>query len=263
MAIPENAENQKVIDIVSLGKKNEIEIIGGKKYAKYSLTKDDLNIKSIGYKCKLNLRSYKKTIKNTETFKISTKDVLSAKEKEELEVDDSFFQQYVIKEPLNDINKILYLRNVIYKRLTYKKNIYAKNFKEVLENGYGTCGDYASLMLIFFNLNNISCNSASGYKIPRFYNATSGIISIYFNHTWIEIYDNEGSALPIESSSDDKEFAERFSERQFLGIDWSHIKLYNGKANPNLIKITTSKEIHPFDIFKKASIFVKILREIL
>lgn len=184
-------------------------------------------------------------------------------EKEDLDCYNPYFRKFIINNDSCDYDKLLTLRNNIYQQLEYRKNIYARNFIEVLEDGYGTCGDYASLMLILFHINNISCQSASGYKIPRFYNATSGIISIYFNHTWLEVYDSSETVLPIESSSDDKEFNHRLSEGQFLGIDWTHIKLYNGKAHPNLIKIISTPNIHAFDIFKKASVFAIVRREVL
>ncbi len=263
LSLPENTEHQKVISITPLGMNFQIEEINNKKYAKFVLNEYDCEIQQIGYKALLHLRSVKKIVKNKHTLKLSSNDLLSDVEKKELGIDENFFKQFIINEPIDDVDKILRLRNEIFKRLTYKKNIYAKNFKEVLQDGYGTCGDYTSLMLIFFNLNNISCNSASGYKIPRFYNATSGIISIYFNHSWVEVYDCQQNILPMESSSDDKDYNNRFSEGQFLGIDWTHIKLYNSKANPNLIKVVSNKEVHPFDIFKKASVFVIVKREIL
>ena len=262
LALPIDSENQKIISITPNGLPFTIEYKNNLPFAKFTINKEDTDIQSIGYKAILQLRSFKKVVKNETTLKLSTKDLLSQEEKEYLGCDDPFFRKFIINENISDIKKALILRNEIFKRLEYKKNIHARNFKEVLEDGYGTCGDYTNLLLILYNINNISTNSATGYKIPRFYNATSGIISVYYNHSWIEIYDSNEKALPLESSSDDKEYKQRFSEGQFLGLDWTHIKLYNGKAFPNLIYIPTHPQLHPFDIFKKASVFVIVKREV-
>ncbi|NMD00332.1 MAG: transglutaminase domain-containing protein, partial [Bacteroidales bacterium] len=172
--------------------------------------------------------------------------------------------QFIIKSNFPDIEKVKILRNTIYSKLYYKKNTTAQSFEEVLKDGFGTCGDYTSLLLILLTKNNIASQSVGGYKIPRFYISQSGIMSIYYNHAWIEVFDKENKyVFPIESSSDDKEFEKRYSEGQFLGIDWTHIKLYNGKAYPNLVYIPSHPEIHPFDILKKAGVFAVIKQELL
>ncbi|MCX7862396.1 MAG: transglutaminase domain-containing protein [Bacteroidales bacterium] len=262
LRLPINTIHQKVLEIQPLGIKP---ILDNNKLSSpfYRYKINGIDTQSIGYRALLQLQSVKHTIKNIESFFLSTKNLLTDIEKQDLDCYHPFFEQFIIKDKITDLEKLLLLRNLIYQRLEYKKNIYARDFIDIWKDGYGTCGDYASLMLIFFHINNISCQSVSGYKIPRFYNASSGIISVYYNHTWLEVFDHTGYPLPLESSSDDKSFHDRFCEGQFLGIDWTHIKLYNGKAYPNLINVASHPNIHPFDLLKKASVFVIIKREIL
>lgn len=261
LAIPKETEHQLIKDIQPLGLNFNIIESDHQPFAEFVIP--DKHTQAIGYRAILHLRSVKAIPKIEKHLQLSQIDLLTNEEKDDLDCNNPYFQKFIIDNDVCDYDKLLSLRNLIYERLEYKKNIYARDFIEVLEDGYGTCGDYASLMLILFHINKISCQSASGYKIPRFYNATSGIISIYFNHTWLEAYDALGKALPMESSSDDKEYHHRFSEGQFLGIDWTHIKLYNGKAHPNLIKITSNPNVHAFDIFKKASVYAIVRREVL
>ncbi len=261
LALPTQTKHQQIKDIQPMGLKFDVIKHNDQLFAEFTIP--NKNTQAIGYRAIIHLKSLKILPKRKELFKLSQKDLLTDIEKEDLDCNNPYFQKFIINNDSCDYDKLLTLRNYVYERLEYKKNIYARNFIEVMEDGYGTCGDYASLMLILLHINNISCQSASGYKIPRFYNATSGIISIYFNHTWLEVYDTSEMVFPIESSSDDKEFNHRFSEGQFLGIDWTHIKLYNGKAHPNLIKILSNPNIHVFDIFKKASVFAIVRREIL
>ncbi len=260
LAIPPNTTHQKVIDIQPLGLPFKLIQKNNLPYALYEIPSEHTDVQSIGFIAKLQLQSIKYLPKN---LNLDNTDLLSDAEKEDLEVQDKFFKHFILENEPSDYNKLLTLRNIIFDKLEYKKNTSAVDFKEVFQDGYGTCGDYTALMLIFFNINSISCQSASGYKIPRFYIATSGIYSIYYNHSWIEVYDKNATPLPLESSSDDKEYNQRFSEGQFLGLDWTHVKLYNGKAFPNLIEIINRKNLHPFDLFKKANVFAIVQREIL
>lgn len=260
LAIPPETIHQSVIDIHPLGHDFELIEINKVKYARFTI--EHPNVKAIGYKAKLKLQSVKYNFINEDDLILSNEDLLSEKDKIDLGVNSKYFDQFVIKEKQSDIETVRYLRNLIYSKLYYKKNIKATSFEEVLKDGYGTCGDYTSLIMILLHKNSISCQSAGGYKIPRFYNATSGIISVYYNHAWLEIFNHKQDPIPFESSSDDKEFGGRYSEGQFLGIDWTHIKLYNGKAYPNLMNISSHPEIHPFDILKKAGVFVIVKGEL-
>lgn len=260
LAIPPDTIHQKVMEVSPLGLHFEIIEREKIKYARFIIYNP--HIKAIGYKAKLILKSVKYNFLNEDEVQLSNEDLLSDAEKKDLDIDDPYFNQFIINDKFSDIQKVKVLRNQIYSKLYYKKNTKASSFAEVLKDGYGTCGDYTSLMMILFNKNSISCQSAGGYKIPRFYNATSGIISVYYNHAWIEIFNNKNEPIPVESSSDDKEYKGRFSEGQFFGIDWTHIKLYNGKAYPHLINIPSHPDLHPFDLLKKAGIFVIIKKEL-
>lgn len=262
LALPPNTIHQKVMAVVPLGLPFEIINENDKKYAQFSLINPQ--IKAIGYKATLQLQSIKFNVLNSDALLLKTDCFLTETEKNELDIESSYFNQFIIKSNFPDIEKVKILRNTIYSKLYYKKNTTAQSFEEVLKDGFGTCGDYTSLLLILLTKNNIASQSVGGYKIPRFYISQSGIMSIYYNHAWIEVFDKENKyVFPIESSSDDKEFEKRYSEGQFLGIDWTHIKLYNGKAYPNLVYIPSHPEIHPFDILKKAGVFAVIKQELL
>lgn len=260
LALPNETYHQKIVEISPLGLPFELITESNQTYAQYTINQP--NIKAIGYKATIQLQSVKFNAINSDDVCLKTECLLTEIEKKELNIDNPYFDQFINDEK-TDIEKVKKARNQLYSKLHYKKNIYAKSFEEVLKDGYGTCGDYTSLLLIFLTKNNIACQSVGGYKIPRFYISQSGIISIYYNHAWIEVIDKENSfVLPIESSSDDKEFEQRFSEGQFLGIDWTHIKLYNGKANPHLANIPSHPHIHPFDVLKKAEVFVVLRQEL-
>lgn len=260
IALPQNTLNQKVVNLSHLGLPFEIIEKNNHKYASYRI--QNSNTKALGYKAILHLFGIKYTPKKQENIILKKGCLFTEKEKEELDIYRDFFKQFILQDfNLCDIEKIKHLRNLIFERLEYKKNIYARNFEEVFEDGYGTCGDYTSLMLNLFTQNNFLCQSVGGYKIPRFYHSLQGIYSIYYNHAWVDVFDEKGNSLPLESSSDDKEYNNRFCEAQFLGLDWSHIKLYHGKAFPHLIHFS-DKNLHPFDYLKKSSVFVKILREL-
>ncbi|NSW45572.1 MAG: transglutaminase domain-containing protein [Bacteroidales bacterium] len=260
LAIPPDTLHQKVLKIVHLGLPFEIIEINQKKYAQYTIHHPF--VKSIGFRATLQLTSIKINPKNN-NISLDTTNQLTPEEENELDLNNPYFNQFIIHDELDNIEKAKKLRNILYSKLEYKKNIDARNFEEVLKDGYGTCGDYTALMLIFYTLNHIACQSVGGYKVPRFYNATNSIMSIYYNHAWIEVFDNKNAvSLPIESSSDNKEYQHRFCEGQFLGIDWTHIKLYNGKAFPHLLNIPSHPNIHPFDLLKKASVFAIIKKEL-
>ncbi len=260
LAIPPETSHQSVIDIQPVGHDFELIEINHVKFARFIIKYPD--VKAIGYKAKLKLQSVKYNFIHEDDLLLLNDDLLSEAEKTDLGIKNPYFDQFTIKEKHTDIEAVRYLRNLVYSKLYYKKNTKASSFEEVLKDGYGTCGDYSSLIMILLNKNSISCQSAGGYKVPRFYNATSGIMSVYYNHAWLEIYNHKNEPIPIESSSDDKEYHGRFSEGQFLGIDWTHIKLYNGKAYPNLINIPSHPEIHPFDLLKKAGVFVIVKGEL-
>ncbi|MGQ9846053.1 MAG: transglutaminase-like domain-containing protein [Bacteroidales bacterium] len=260
LALPNQTYHQKIVEITPLGLPFEKITENNQTYAQFTI--NEPNIKAIGYKATLQLQSVKFNVIDIKKLSLKTECLLTENEKNELEIENPYFDQFINDEK-TDLEKVKKARNQLYSKLYYKKNIYAKSFVEVLKDGYGTCGDYTSLLLIFLTKNNIACQSVGGYKIPRFYISQSGIMSIYYNHAWIEVFDKENLyALPIESSTDDKEFEQHFSEGQFLGIDWTHIKLYNGKANPNLVNIYSHPKLHPFDVLKKAEVFVVLKKEL-
>jgi len=264
LAIPTSNVNQKVNSINFLGVNGKIiEEKQRKNFFLYELSALNNNTIGIGYVANIDLQSIKYTIKNPDLFKLNDKVILSPDDIVLYEAKDEFFDKFVIDEKINDLDKVLKLRNIIFEKLYYKLNKEARSYKEILEYGYGTCGDYATLILILLYKNNITCESATGYKIPKFYISQSGIYSIYYNHTWIEIFDQNMNPYPFETSSDDKSYNNRFCEGQFLGLDWSHIKLYSGPAIPNLIQILdTPKKVSPFDYFRKAQVFAKINDEV-
>lgn len=260
LALPNETFHQKIIEISPLGLPFEMITKNNQTFAQYTINQP--HIKAIGFKATIQLQSVKFNTLDPINLGFKTECLLTEDEKNELNIENPYFDQFINNEK-TDIEKIKKARNQLYSKLQYKRNIYAKSFEEILKDGYGTCGDYTSLLLIFLTKNNIACQSVGGYKIPRFYISQSGILSIYYNHAWIEVYDKENSyVLPIESSSDDKEFEQRFSEGQFLGIDWTHIKLYNGKANPNLANIPSHPQLHPFDVLKSAEVFVILKKEL-
>lgn len=261
LALPPNTIHQKLLKIVPLGLPFDIITENNNTFAQYIITSPQ--IKAIGYKATLQLQSAKLNVVNSNLLQLKEKCLLTEVEKNELGIENSYFDQFRIKDEISDIDKVKKLRNIIYSKLYYKKNTYAQTFEEILKDGYGTCGDYTSLLLIFLTKNSIACQSVGGYKIPRFYISQSGMMSIYYNHAWIEVFDKESTVeFTIESSSDDKEFRNRYSEGQFLGIDWTHIKLYNGKAFSNLVNIPSNPDLHPFDVLKKAGVFAIVKQEL-
>ncbi len=262
IALPPPTKHQQLLDVAPLGL--EFNIIEKNKlpYARYEIKNKSTDLHAIGYKARLRLQSVKTTILNNTEFKLSDKDLLTEEEKSELDVTNHYFDRFLLEENLNSITKLLKIRNTIFSKLYYRKNTYATSFVEVLKDGYGSCGDYTSLIMILMSLNKLSCQSVGGYKIPRFYNGEGNIISAYYNHAWIETYDTNNQSFSFETSSDDKEYHQRLCEGQFLGIDWTHVKLYNGKAHPNLIDIPSHPERHPFDYFQKASAYFIINKEL-
>ncbi|MCX7953970.1 MAG: transglutaminase-like domain-containing protein [Bacteroidales bacterium] len=261
LSLPLDCVNQKVLSIKPLGANFKIKQENDKKLAFYDICNDFNETVGIGYVANLKLQGIKYTLKDIKSFNLSNVVFLTDDDLYDFDVENYFYDKFKIYGSICDIEKVLKLRNIVFDRLEYRINKNARSYIEIFEDGYGTCGDYTALILAFLYKNNISCRSATGYKIPRFYNCLGGIISVYYNHTWIEIFDKDLNYYPIETSSDDKEYNGRFCEGQFLGLDWSHIKLYNGKAFPNLISIVNKPNIHPFDYFKKAQVYVRVEKE--
>lgn len=262
LALPTDCIHQKVLSINPLGLDFTIKTKNNAKYGIFDFKDNFEDSYGIGYVAHLKLQSVKYNIVDPDNFYLSTKVFLEEDDLLDFDINNSFYNKFIIYDKINDIEKVLKLRNIVFKRLYYRINRRAKSYIEIFEDGYGTCGDYTALILAFLYKNNIACRSATGYKVPRFYISQGGIISVYYNHTWIEIFDKNLNYYPVESSSDDKEYNDRLCEGQFLGIDWSHIKLYNGKAIPNLISINNSRDVHPFDYFRKAQVYIRIDKEI-
>lgn len=257
LKLPENTLHQHVQFVEPLGIAFSAQ---NKAYAEITIDRSLRNIQRFGYRARIETVSIKFTPKHSVIIDQSL--LLDQNDIEHLQADDTFFDFFIIPQKPHSIEHLLLLRNKIFERMEYKKNTYAVNFKEIWQDGYGTCGDYASLMLIACYKNQMACQSATGYKVPRFYFRTKHPYSVYYNHTWLEFQDTKGNIIPFESSSDDKKIDGRFCEGQFLGLDWSHVKLYNGKAFPNLISFPDHPGMHPFDYLGHPMVYVKIIDEI-
>jgi len=255
MKLPENDHHQTIEEVLPLGLPFQKKENG---FVEFIVTDQTKMPTAFGFKARVKLKSIK--FLPIEKIHLSHSTFLSVQEIEELEANHPFFN-FFIQSSNDDVEILKYCRNLIYNQLYYEKNKKAINYREVWEDGYGTCGDYSSLMLIACYKNNLAAQSATGYKVPRFYFGHHFTLSAYYNHTWLEVYDEEGMHLPMESSSDDKEKNGRFSQGQFLGLDWSHIKLYNGKAFPNFISFPSHPDVHPFDVFRHPSVFMTIIDE--
>lgn len=252
IALPPETEHQMTNDVSPLSIPYKKVNYNGVTFAEFLI--DNENINRIGYKANMNLTSVKETYRDDAPLRLANQCYLNKEELEYLAYEDTYFDFLELRQEAT-LQTALEARNLIYQSLHYKKNNYAISFKEILQDGYGTCGDYTSLLLIAFTRNHITCQSASGYKIPRFYNNMGGIISAYYDHAWVEVYDNSNTPHTIESSTDGKQLNNRYSEGQFMGIDWTHIKLYQGKAFPNLIVFPDNLELHPFDFFEEKVFF--------
>lgn len=255
MRLPVNDHHQTILDIKPLGLSFELK---DNHYAEFVINSREELPPAFGFKATIELKSVK--FLPTTPVELSNKMKLSTEEIEDLDANNEYFNFFKLNEK-EDLKKVNRLREKIFEKLSYKINREACNFKEVWEQGYGTCGDYASLLLIAFYKNNISAQSATGYKVHRFYFGHQTTQSVYYNHTWLEIFDKNNFHLPLESSSDDKEINHRFSKGQFLGLDWTHVKLYTGKAYSNFIYFPSHPELHPFDVFAHPSVFITILDE--
>lgn len=257
LKLPENTLHQKVLFIEPIGISFNCTNDG---FAEFIINREMSNTKRFGFKARIQTSSVKLTPKKTLNLKQPS--ILSQDDIEHLNANDSYFDFFNLHKSRLTIDDLINLRNIIFERLYYKKNTCAIDFIEVWKDGYGTCGDYTSLILIACHKNSIAINSATGYKVPRFYFRTLHPYSIYYNHSWLEAYDEYGNILPFESSSDDKEIEGIYCEGQFLGLDWSHIKLYNNKAFKNFIYFPDYPDKHPFDYLGHPMAYVKIIDEI-
>lgn len=262
ISIPLSNEYQRCIDIFPLGYPFSIcETINGS-CAVFTISSKALCPPAIGFKARLFTRSRKIFFPDAEKALISHQNLLLPAELDELDTESNILKQAAqITWPVCDWTKVKILRERIFAQLRYQKNTRAASFEEVWNDGYGTCGDYTSLMLNFFHQHRICSQSVGGFKIPRFSNAVGEMRSAYYNHAWAEIISENGERIPVESSSDDKTNGTNFSEAQLGGLDWTHIRMYSGKAVPGMIKIKSPQYLHPFDIFKNA-VFFKVLGEI-
>lgn len=156
---------------------------------------------------------------------------------------------------------VLELRNRVFRKLSYKANPDARDYVEVLSDGYGTCGDYTSIILALAIIRGFPVRTVGGFKIPRFVNSAMDNRSCYYNHTWLDVYVPGAGWVPFESSSDDREFQNRLCEGQFLGEDWSHIRTHYDKSVPGLLEIKgCAGDLHPYDLFSNST-YMKIVGE--
>ncbi|MCX7697596.1 MAG: transglutaminase-like domain-containing protein [Bacteroidales bacterium] len=255
MKLPQDDHHQKILDVKPLGLPYRIV---NDHFAEFIINSKEELPPAFGFKATIELKSVK--FIPCVPVKLSQEIKLSLHEIEELDADCEYFNFFKVNED-EHLEKVNLIREKIFKKISYKINRNACNFKEVWEQGYGTCGDYTSLLLIGLYKNNISAQSATGYKVHRFYFGHQITQSVYYNHTWIETFDQNNFHLPIETSSDDKEVNHRFSKGQFLGLDWTHVKLYSGKVYPNFIWFPSHPTLHPFDVFGHPLVFITILDE--
>lgn len=258
VALPIDNQRQKVVNVEMTGIKGEIKN-GRVEYNLKNIT--EISGGFIGYKAEMLMSSIKYTF--TKDYE---KTVFAGEEyhvnKEGLDLTNPKFIDMASCSGSGVIKDMLALRNKVFDKLSYRVNNSARNYVELLEDGYGTCGDYATILLILALINDYPVRTCGGYKVPRFGNSQEDLRSCYYNHTWLEMYLKDTGWIPIESSSDDKEFKKRLCEGQFLGLDWSHVQTHNDKTVPNLINAHDGKEeIHPFDLFKNVT-FMKVRGEL-
>jgi hypothetical protein len=268
LALPEENIRQQILDIKPIGVPFTIVQKDGKKFAEYVVGKIDANSSGlIGYKVllKLSSRKYVNIVGKTfSDYQYQNNDLARELEDYEggLDMDNRYIRNFAgIQKPNQIIEAVRILRNKVFEKLFYKGNSDAHDLEEVLRDGYGTCGDYSSIIMAVCKLNGIPIRSIGGFKVPRFTNSQYEQLSYYYNHAWLEFYYPEVGWLPFESSSDDKEFNGRLCEGQFLGEDWSHITTHKNRAIPNFIHCTDKdRETHPFDIFS-SNIYFRVLGE--
>lgn len=214
----------------------------------------------IGYRALMELGSVKYTFHNDFNDIFIPPDFQFPSNRN-LMTDHPVMQELARTDKAGHIEKFLELRNRVFRKLFYKTNSKAKDFAEVLQDGYGTCGDYTSIILALAIINNIPVRTAGGFKVPRFVNSQQDNRSCYYNHTWLEVFLPDAGWVPVESSSDDREIYGRLCEGQFLGEDWSHIRTHYDRCVPNLIDVSCKgMDMHPYDIFENST-FMKITGE--
>ncbi|PKP20017.1 MAG: hypothetical protein CVU05_10025, partial [Bacteroidetes bacterium HGW-Bacteroidetes-21] len=258
IALPVNNIRQQVVHVESAGLKGQIKD-GFLEVNLKNLREDSIGF--VGYRADVVLSSVKYTFDkdyNQSVFPVESYHV----EIDEIDLDQPKLIDMAAVSGSGMLQNMLEIRNKVFDKLTYRFNNSARNYVELLEDGYGTCGDYATIILMLAMINKYPVRTCGGYKVPRFVNSQQDLRSCYYNHTWLEIYLPDTGWVPIESSSDDKAFNNRLCEGQFLGLDWSHIQTHNDKSVPNLISAHDGKEdVHPFDLFRNVT-FMKIKGEI-
>lgn len=269
LAIPIDTIRQKLVDVRAIG----IPFKAVQKNQEFSKAVFDIGAVNaaksqflIGYKCFMMLAGIKYTIKNIvkfDTFDYSSFDIANnielTNDKGELSGYMKDFSEVGSFESI--VDKVMALRNKVFDALYYKPNMYAADYVEVLKDGYGTCGDYSGIIAAICRLNKIPVRIIGGFKVPRFTNSQFESLSYYYNHYWLEFYVPGIGWLPMESSSDDKEYMKRFCNGQFMGEDWTHIRTHLDKAIPNFIETSdVENKTHPYDLFKN-NMFYRILGE--
>ncbi len=258
IALPMNTKRQELLGYEILGH-NGSEVTPGQL---------EINLKGIsgssggyiGYKAMMKLSSIKYTFfKDFDKVEIPPDYTASSCEK--LMTGHSVMRELAKLPECGILEGILSLRNRVFDKLFYKTNSRARDYVEVLRDGYGTCGDFASVILSIAIINGYPVRTCGGYKVPRFTNSQQENRSCYYNHTWLEMYIPDAGWIPFESSADDREFSGRLSEGQFMGEDWSHIRTHFDKAVPNMIFVKSDNDnVHPFDLFENNT-FMKITGE--
>lgn len=262
LSLPPDNDNQNCIEVFPLGCEFIVHKDGNERYAVFSIPSPEQCPPAIGFKALMHTRSVKSVFPDASHVLISHENLFTSEELHEIDAESEMLKlEARINSPVCDWDKVKILRNRIYAQLRYKRNTHATSFEDIWKDGYGTCGDYTALMLNFLNHHHLSCQSVGGYKVPRFSNAIGEMRSAYYNHAWIEVMTENGKRIPVESSSDDKSAGDSFSEGQLGGVDWTHIKMYSGKAVPNMIEIKKPHGLHPFDILQSA-VFFKLLGEL-
>ncbi|MDX2272468.1 MAG: transglutaminase family protein [Cyanobacteriota bacterium] len=234
IALPCHSPRQKVHSVRSIGDPFQLEQQFGQQVAVFDLGSiQPGECRIFGWKAVMDVFSIK--------YLITPADVEDAVLPEDLKarylVDDDYLAMdtAVVREAArqavgretNLLRKMARIREFVYDKLSYRVTPRIEPPDVVLQNGYGSCGEYVGLLLALARLNGIVCRTVGRYKCPPHPELRGIPLLPEYNHVWIEFYVPGWGWVPMESNPDD--LGDRpYPERYFMGIPWTHAEIAKG-----------------------------------
>ncbi len=234
IALPCHSRRQVVHSVTAIGHPFHLEQLQGQQIAVYNLgSVKSHEARIFGWKAILDLYSIKFQIDPRDVEMLAIPDDLATR----YLVDDDYLSMNMpivqeaaraaIGTETNVLRKMAKIREFVYDQLAYRVTPRIEPPDVVLQQGFGSCGEYVGLLLALARLNGIACRTVGRYKCPPFPELKQVPLLPQYNHVWIEFYLPGWGWVPMESNTDDLGDPP-YPERYFMGLPWTHAEIAKG-----------------------------------